>query len=71
MAIIGKKSQPDEFMLKAKNMDAATCAAMKGFMDENMDCNFRAEENPDDPDVLLIRATKYKNPGQGAAQQQE
>jgi len=68
--VLGKKSPDNEFILKIKQLDPATCAVMKGQIDEHGDCMARARENPDDPDTLVLELTKYKNPGRNIQQQE-
>lgn len=71
MSLIGKKSPDNEFILNFGKLDAATCAVVKGHIDAHNDCIGKARENPDDPDILVLELTKYKNPSGNVQQQQE
>jgi hypothetical protein len=44
-------------------MDAATCASLKGHMNEYGECLVKAKQSPDDPDVVVLEVLKYRKPG--------
>jgi len=71
MAIIGKKSPPTESILNLKQMDPATCASLKGQMNEYGECLVKARENPEDPDTVVLELMRYKKPGGAKLQPQE
>ena len=69
-----KKSVPYEQILNLKQMDAATCASLKGQMNEYGECLVKMRENPDDPDTAILEVLKYRKPGSSlykTPQQQE
>jgi len=70
MAIINKKVPPTTSILNLKQMDPATCASLKGQMNEYGECLVNATESPDDPDTVVLELMRYKKPG-GAKLQQE
>ena len=71
MAIITRKSPPTESILNLRQMDAATCASLKGQMNEYGECLVKAKENPDDPDTVVLELMRYKKPGGAKSVQQE
>ena len=58
--VLGKKDNVVEEIIRIKNLDKATCESLKGVLDEDGRCLVRYNKNPDDPDILVIRAIKYK-----------
>ncbi len=57
--MIGKKEDVEE-IIRTRQLDAATCEALKGTMDEQGYCLIRRVSNPQDPDTILIKAIKYR-----------
>jgi len=58
-SMIGKKEVVEE-IIRVDKLDRATCEALRGTMDEEGKCLIRYQENPADPDTLLIKAIKYR-----------
>lgn len=55
-----KKPIVDDQIINLDQMDPATCANLKGKLNERGECLVKAQENQDDPDTLVLRAMKYK-----------
>jgi ferritin-like metal-binding protein YciE len=66
-----KEKQPNqEEIINIGTMDAATCDAAMGVLNENRQCLLDAERNPDEPDILILRKPRYRKPGEGITPQQ-
>jgi hypothetical protein len=57
---IMKKPIVSEQVINLDQMDVATCASLKGKLNERGECLVRAKENPEDPDILVLTAMKYQ-----------
>jgi len=58
-----RKDRIDEEILRSDKLDAETCAALKGVMDEDGKCIIRKKTNPNDPDTIVLQAIKYHHRG--------
>jgi hypothetical protein len=54
-----------ERVINLGQMDVATCEALNGTINENRQCMVTSDENPDEPDILILRKPRYREPGEG------
>jgi len=66
----GKKQPNQEEIINLGTMDAATCDAANGVLNENRQCLLDAIRNPDDPDTLILKKPRYRKPGEGISPNQ-
>jgi len=58
-----RKPAINEQIINLRQMDAATCQSLKGQLNEYGECLVDAQENPENPEVVVLKAMKYKKPG--------
>ncbi|MFW6120661.1 MAG: hypothetical protein ACOC80_07140 [Petrotogales bacterium] len=57
------KNKSQEEILRSDKLDAETCSALKGVMDEDGKCLIRKRTNPNDPDTVVLEAIAYHHRG--------
>ena len=71
MSFVSRGKTVNEQILNLKQMDTATCASLKGHMNEYGECLVKAKESPEDPDIVILEVLKYKKPGAEVRRQGE
>jgi len=59
------EKKKEDRVINLGQMDAKTCEALNGVMNENRQCMVNSEANPEDPDTLIIKKMRYQRPGDG------
>jgi len=60
MAVFGGKKETFEEVINLKEMDAATCNAIQGQLNEHGECLIRATKQDD---LVVLKPLRYKRPG--------